>query len=39
VMVALTPETLSSLPPDVEVPTYDRGQVLVDVVHLGVGGF
>ncbi|GIG23683.1 mannitol 2-dehydrogenase [Cellulomonas chitinilytica] len=37
--VRLTPETLGSLPPEVAVPTYDRDQVSVGIVHVGVGGF
>lgn len=35
----LTAASLSSLPPEVPVPRYDRSAVTAGVVHLGVGGF
>src|SRR5690606_16903239 len=31
--------TLSSLPPRVEVPRYDRGQLAAGILHFGVGNF
>jgi mannitol 2-dehydrogenase len=38
-MVRLSPDGLSSLPAEVERPRYDREQVRVGIVHVGVGGF
>lgn len=38
-MLSLNSRTVSSLRADVSVPSYDRGQVTVGIVHLGVGGF
>ena len=38
-MPRLTERSLSSLHPDVSVPTYDRAGLTAGVVHLGVGGF
>jgi len=38
-MTPLRSTTLHSLGPDVSVPAYDRRQVSVGIVHLGVGGF
>ena len=38
-MPRLTEQSLSSLHPDVSVPTYDRAGLTTGVVHLGVGGF
>jgi mannitol 2-dehydrogenase len=35
----LTQRSLSSVPAEVAVPTYDRSQVRTGVVHVGVGGF
>jgi mannitol 2-dehydrogenase len=35
----LTPENLSSFGPQVATPDYDRRQLRVGVVHIGVGGF
>jgi fructuronate reductase len=35
----LSPETLASLPADVEQPGYDRRAMKTGVVHLGVGAF
>jgi mannitol 2-dehydrogenase len=31
--------TLTSMPPSVVTPSYDRGRVRTGIVHLGVGGF
>jgi mannitol 2-dehydrogenase len=38
-MTTLSSETLASLPADVARPSYDRSQLRVGIVHLGVGGF
>ena len=38
-MIALSNATLTSLPPDVSVPTYDRGALRGGIVHFGVGNF
>src|SRR3954447_12194821 len=38
-MLPLTTANLASLPSDVAVPAYDRSQIRVGIVHLGVGGF
>jgi mannitol 2-dehydrogenase len=38
-MVPLTNRTLTSLNPEVAVPSYDRRKVSVGIVHVGVGGF
>ncbi|TFW10864.1 mannitol dehydrogenase family protein [Brevundimonas intermedia] len=38
-MTRLNPAALSSLPADVAVPGYDRAQVKIGVVHLGIGAF
>lgn len=38
-MVLLAQDNLGALSPDVAVPAYDRTQVSVGVVHIGVGGF
>ena len=38
-MPRLTEQSLSSLHPDVSVPSYDRAGLTTGVVHLGVGGF
>ena len=38
-MPVLSPDTVSSLPADVEVPAYDRGRLRPGIVHLGVGAF
>lgn len=38
-MPALSNSTLSTLSNSVPVPTYDRSQVTVGIVHIGVGGF
>jgi mannitol 2-dehydrogenase len=38
-VVLLSAATLGALPASVAVPGYDRSQVRVGVVHLGVGGF
>lgn len=38
-MTYLSNETLSTLPPNVGVPHYDRRMLTVGWVHLGVGGF
>jgi mannitol 2-dehydrogenase len=35
----LTPGNLTSFRPDVAIPQYDRQQLSVGVVHIGVGGF
>lgn len=35
----LSTDTLSALPDEVDVPTYDRSAVTTGIVHLGVGGF
>jgi hypothetical protein len=35
----LTPKNLSLFRPEVATPDYDRGQLRVGVVHIGVGGF
>jgi len=37
--IALSTANLPRLNPQVERPTYDRSQVSVGIVHLGVGGF
>src|SRR3954469_21719263 len=38
-MLPLTPDNLSSFPPEVATPTYDRRNLRVGIVHVGVGGF
>jgi mannitol 2-dehydrogenase len=38
-MLPLTPENLSSFGPEVATPSYDRGELRVGIVHVGVGGF
>jgi len=38
-MLPLTPSNLSSLPPDLPVPAYDRAALRTGIVHFGVGGF
>jgi mannitol 2-dehydrogenase len=38
-MLPLTPENLSSFAPELPTPTYDRRNVRVGIVHVGVGGF
>jgi mannitol 2-dehydrogenase len=38
-VIRLTDAALSSLPPSVAGPGYDRGKVRVGIVHVGVGGF
>jgi mannitol 2-dehydrogenase len=38
-MTTLSATDLASLAPDVAVPAYNRSQVRVGIVHLGVGGF
>ncbi len=38
-MTALSAATVSALDAAVPVPTYDRSQVSVGIVHVGVGGF
>jgi mannitol 2-dehydrogenase len=38
-MLPLTASTLSSLPPDLPVPAYDRERLSTGIVHFGVGGF
>ncbi|SED75657.1 mannitol dehydrogenase family protein [Ruania alba] len=38
-MTSLSDETLHDLDPTVAVPRYDRSQLSVGIVHLGVGGF
>jgi mannitol 2-dehydrogenase len=38
-MTRLSDQTLSTLHPEVSVPTYDRTRLGAGVVHLGVGGF
>lgn len=38
-MTTLTNAALSALPAEVARPTYDRSQVTVGIMHLGVGGF
>jgi mannitol 2-dehydrogenase len=38
-MVSLSAANLATLNPDVAVPGYDREQVRVGIVHIGVGGF
>src|SRR4051812_49649919 len=38
-MLPLPPDNLSSFPPDVALPAYDRHDVRVGIVHVGVGGF
>jgi mannitol 2-dehydrogenase len=37
--IRLRPETLTALDSRVSIPTYDRSQVTVGIVHFGVGGF
>lgn len=37
--VPLSDRTLAELPPDVSIPTYDRGALQPGIVHIGVGGF
>ena len=37
--IALNQENLSTLPPHVEVPSYDRDKVKTSIVHIGVGNF
>src|SRR3954466_6318173 len=38
-MLPLCNANLASLDPEVATPVYDRSQVRVGIVHLGVGGF
>jgi mannitol 2-dehydrogenase len=38
-MLPLNAETLSNLPADLAVPTYDRSALRTGIVHFGVGGF
>ena len=38
-MPPLSRRTLASLPSEVPVPAYDRGEVRAGVAHIGVGGF
>src|SRR3954467_14395593 len=38
-MLPLSPENLPSFPPEVATPAYDRRNVRVGIVHVGVGGF
>ena len=38
-LVQLSAATLSSLSPDVHVPSYDRAGLTAGIVHFGVGGF
>ncbi len=38
-MLPLNAETLSQLPADLAVPSYDRGALSTGIVHFGVGGF
>jgi mannitol 2-dehydrogenase len=38
-MLPLAPDNLSSFPPEIATPTYDRHDVRVGIVHVGVGGF
>ncbi|MHA7279797.1 mannitol dehydrogenase family protein [Arthrobacter sp. MDT2-2] len=38
-MTQLSAATLSSLPPELPVPAYDRSALSVGIVHFGVGGF
>ena len=38
-MLPLTPGNLARLAPEVDVPGYDRRDVRVGIVHVGVGGF
>jgi len=38
-VTTLDQRSLSSVPAEVAVPTYDRSQVTTGIVHLGVGGF
>lgn len=37
--ISLSNESLNSLPPEIEVPRYDRSQVKVGIVHIGPGAF
>ncbi|MDT4990298.1 MAG: mannitol 2-dehydrogenase [Actinoplanes sp.] len=38
-MLPLNAKTLASLPDNLPVPPYDRGQLRTGIVHFGVGGF
>jgi mannitol 2-dehydrogenase len=38
-MLPLTPDNLSSLPAEIAIPAYERSDVRVGIVHVGVGGF
>ncbi len=38
-MLPLTPDNLSSLPAEIAIPAYERRDVRVGIVHVGVGGF
>ncbi|MFI7603054.1 mannitol dehydrogenase family protein [Actinoplanes sp. NPDC049681] len=38
-MLPLNARNLASLPPDLPVPSYDRGALRTGIVHFGVGGF
>ena len=38
-MVKLSNETLSDLPENVQVPTYDRSKLTPGIVHIGLGNF
>ncbi len=38
-MTTLNAETVSTLPPPVAVPEYDRSRIRSAIVHFGVGGF
>jgi mannitol 2-dehydrogenase len=38
-IIKLNEKSLSHLPPNVQIPQYDRHQVTNGIVHIGVGGF
>ncbi len=38
-MKQLSVSALAALPASIQRPTYDRGQVKIGIVHLGIGGF
>jgi mannitol 2-dehydrogenase len=38
-MLPLTPDNLPSLPAEIAIPAYERRDVRVGIVHVGVGGF
>ncbi len=38
-VIELNQRSITTLPSNVDVPTYDRSKVKAGIVHIGVGGF